>query len=413
MSLFLNEKFFIIGINYKNANESIRGDFNLNKTATINLLKDAQVQKINNLLVFSTCNRTEIYGSTPQADILKKLLYKYSKGKESRFKKLGYTKENLEATRHLFRVGVGLESQILGDFEVIGQLKKSFAYSKKYGVANGFLEHLINSVIKVSKKIKRETKISTGTTSVSFAATQYIIKKFTDLSNVNIVLFGGGKIGYNTCKNLIKNNRQNNITLINRTHKKAQKIAKELNIKIEKIQDLKKVIANTEVLIVATGATENTIKKEHITANKNLLILDLSIPSNVDKNIKDLNNVEWITLDKLSQIINQTFINRKKDIPLAEKFLMEEEQDFLEWMDNRKFSKTLENFKEQLLSAQIENFNTRRNKKIINNENPLEIANLLSQKITNKIAVFLKENPQKSEETLLLIQKIFKIKTPA
>ena len=117
-----------------------------------------------------------------------------------------------------------MDSQILGDFEIISQLKVSAKTSKEQGLLNTFLERLINAVIQASKRIKTETEISSGATSVSFASVQYILNNVRDVSNKNILLFGTGKIGRNTCENLVKHTKNNHITLINRTKDKAEKI---------------------------------------------------------------------------------------------------------------------------------------------------------------------------------------------
>ena len=146
------------------------------------------------------------------------------------FQKVAFVYKNHEAISHMFRVGTGLDSQILGDFEIISQLKSAFVQSKNYELANTFLERLVNAVIQASKKIKTETGISSGATSVAFAAVQFIFKNVPDINSKNILLFGTGKIGRNTCENLVKHTKHEQITLINRTKDKAEKIAKKLNV---------------------------------------------------------------------------------------------------------------------------------------------------------------------------------------
>ena len=190
--------FYAIGLSYKKADAELRGKFSLDANAKSTLLMQAEAEGIESLIVTSTCNRTEIYGFANHPYELIKLLCENSKGTVEEFQEVAYIFKNQEAVSHMFRVGTGLDSQILGDFEIISQLKIAFIQSKSNGLVNSFMERLVNSVIQASKKIKTETEISTGATSVSFASVQYIIRNVEDIANKNILLFGTGKIGRNT-----------------------------------------------------------------------------------------------------------------------------------------------------------------------------------------------------------------------
>ena len=199
--------FYAIGLSYKKADAEIRGKFSLDETAKTKLLEQAKSNGVESLLVTSTCNRTEIYGFAQHPFQLIQLLCENSQGSIEEFQKFAYVYKQKDALNHMFRVGTGLDSQILGDFEIIAQLKNAFVESKKLNLANAYLERLVNSVIQASKKVKNETEISSGATSVSFAAVQYIFKNVEDISNKNILLFGTGKIGRNTCENLVKHSK--------------------------------------------------------------------------------------------------------------------------------------------------------------------------------------------------------------
>ena len=158
------------------------------------MLQQAKSDGLNELMVISTCNRTELYGIVEDPQTLVDYLCKFSKGSLDQFKEKGYVLSEQQAINHVFQVGCGLDSQIIGDFEIIGQLKKSFYNSKKFDIVNGFSERLVNSVIQASKRIKTETKLSSGATSVSFASVHYIIENVKDVKNKSILLFGTGKI---------------------------------------------------------------------------------------------------------------------------------------------------------------------------------------------------------------------------
>src|SRR6056297_2035910 len=143
--------FYTIGLSYKKADAEVRGHFSLNDEAKKNLLQQAKEEGIDGLIVTSTCNRTEIYGFAQHPFQLIKLLCEHTHGTVEEFEKVAYVYKNKEAISHMFRVGTGLDSQILGDFEIISQLKAAFIQSREAGVANAFFERLINAVIQASK----------------------------------------------------------------------------------------------------------------------------------------------------------------------------------------------------------------------------------------------------------------------
>ena len=230
-------QFFAIGLSYLKADAEVRGHFSVDASTQIRILERAKQDNIEGLTIISTCNRTELYGFATEALDLIKLLCEHTAGTIDEFLKVSYTYQNEEAVDHLFKVGTGLDSQILGDFEIISQLKVSFKRAKKLNLINPFMERLINAVIQASKRIKHETDISTGATSVSFASVQYILARVPFVHEKNILLFGTGKIGRNTCENLVKHTRNEHITLINRTKGKAEKIAGKFNLNVKEYDE--------------------------------------------------------------------------------------------------------------------------------------------------------------------------------
>ena len=406
--------FYAIGLSYKKADAEMRGKFSLDENAKTNLLHQAKRDKIESLVVTSTCNRTEIYGFAQHPFQLIKLLCENSQGTVEDFQKVAFVYKNHEAITHLFRVGTGLDSQILGDFEIISQLKNAFVQSKNHQLANTFLERLVNAVIQANKKIKTETEISSGATSVSFAAVQYIFKNVEAISSKNILLFGTGKIGRNTCENLVKHTKHEQITLINRTKDKAEKIAKKLNVIVKDYSDLQLELQKADVVVVATGAQNPTIDKAILNLKKPLLILDLSIPKNVHENVKDLEQVSLIHMDQLAEMTDETLENRKKHIPAAEAIIEEIKEEFIAWTKQRKFAPTIHALKAKLNAIKEGELNVQR-KKIANFDE--EQAELISariiQKITNHFANHLKDDETMVDESIEWIEKIFQIETLA
>ena len=388
----------------------MRGNFSLDDASMDNLLTQAKTQGIDGLLVTSTCNRTELHGFAQHPFQLIKLLCDNTRGTLEEFQEVAYVYKNNDAISHLFRVGTGLDSQILGDFEIISQLKQSFNRSKKHDIDNPFIERLCNSVIQASKRIKNETEISSGATSVAFASVQYILKNVEDISNKNILLFGTGKIGRNTCENLIKHTNNTHITLINRTKDKAEKIAGKFNLVVKDYGDMQTEIRNSDVLIVATGAHSPTISKELLYPKKPLLILDLSVPKNVAYDVSEMENVTVIHLDHLSQMTDETLERRKQFIPQAESIIEDIKRDFIQWLETRKFAPVIKALKKKLNTMKEEELDYQ-SKKIFdfNSEQADVISNRIIQKITKQFANHLKHANSDADESLELIQKVFQL----
>ena len=405
-----HQYFYAVGLSYRKADAEVRGKFSLDAAAKAKVLQQARQEGIANLIVAATCNRTEIYGFAQHPFQLIKLLCDNSRGTVEEFQRVAFVYKNADAVNHVFRVGTGLDSQILGDFEIISQIKSGFVEAKAAGLANAFLERLVNCVIQASKRIKNETELSSGATSVSFASVQYIMNNVPDVSEKNILLFGTGKIGRNTCENLVKHTKNNHITLINRTREKAEKVAGKFNLIVKDYDVMPLEIPKTDVLVVATGAQEPTIDKDILVTDKPLLILDLSIPKNVHDNVKELPNVTVVHLDELSEITDSTLENRKKHVPAAEAIIDEVKEEFTDWMNARKFAPTINALKAKLNTIKDTELNFQRKK--ISNFDEAQ-AEIISQRIIHKItthfANHLKDRDTMVDESIELIEKVFRI----
>jgi glutamyl-tRNA reductase len=402
--------FYALGLSYKKADATIRGKFSLDTKAQSDLLVQAKSEGIESLIVTSTCNRTEIYGFANHPYELIKLLCENSNGSVEEFREVAYIYKNQEAINHMFRVGTGLDSQILGDFEIISQIKNAFNHSKLEGLVNTFLDRLVNSVIQASKKIKTDTEISSGATSVSFASVQYIIRNVEDIGNKNILLFGTGKIGRNTCENLVKHTKNGHITLINRTKNKAEKLAGKLNVIVKDYANLQEEIQQADILVVATGAQNPTIDKTLLNLKKPLLILDLSIPRNVNPDVEQIPGVTLIHLDYLSQITDDTLERRKQHIPAAEAIIEDMKLELNTWVNGRKYAPTIHALKAKLNDIVAGELAFQKKKTSNFDEAQADlISSRIIQKITNHFASHLKNENTSLDESIEFIEKVFQI----
>lgn len=412
MSLEINNrKLYNVGLSYKKADAKTRGAFSISKENQKLLLEDAKNFGIDGVFVLSTCNRTEIMGFAYHPFELISLLCKYSSGAVEDFVSVSNVYKNKDAIRHLFKTATGLDSQILGDYEIVGQLKESFKLAQKHKTLNAYLERLINLVLQASKKVKNSTKLSSGTTSVSYAAVQYIIDKVDNYSSKNILVYGLGDIGKNTCKNLIEYAQNKNVTLINRTESKAQDFVKEHPlVKVNSLDHLTEEISKADILIVSTGADVPTVTMAHMKSQKELLVLDLSMPENVDRAVLDLENVSLINIDELSKITDKTIAERQKEVPKAEAIIMTHKAEFMEWLDHRKFTPAVTALKESLVSIQNDAIDFQSKKtKDFNSEHAEVITSRMIQKITTQFVKHLKAEDTSVDQSIEVISKMFDI----
>lgn len=405
-----HHSFYAVGLSYKKADAVLRGKFSLDVPKIDSISEAAKKEGIEGLLAISTCNRTELYGFALHPYELIKLVCEHAGGTVEEFQQVAYIFKNQEAINHLFRVGTGLDSQILGDFEIISQIKQSFFRAKKHGLTTPFVERLCNSVIQASKRIKNETQLSSGATSVAFAAVKYILENVPEISEKNILLFGTGKIGRNTCENLVKHTNNSHITIINRTKEKAERIAGKFKVNVKSFGELQSEIRKCDVLVVATGSQLPTVSKSILHTKKPLLILDLSVPKNVNDDVLDLENVSLLHLDQLSQMTDEALERRRQFVPEAQEIIEQVKSDFLKWLETRKFAPVISALKDKLKEMKAEELDFH-SKKLndFNQEQAEIISDRIIQKITKQFANHLRNPAVDTDDSLQLIQRIFQL----
>ena len=399
--------FAVLSVSFEKADAETRGKFSFFDDNIKNFVTEIHDQNLGDAFVVSTCNRTEIYTTSQNYLLIAELYCKTIGVSLSEFMLFVNILKHEEALNHLFRVAAGLESQIIGDFEIIGQIKNAYHRFKKVKRnANPFLERAINSAIQISKRIKNETGISTGAASVSYAAVHYILKNQPHLSDKNILLLGVGEIGQNTVENLVKHVYKPRVKVVNRTADKAEKIAEKYKIPHIEYDQFSKELSQTDILIVATGAQHPIINKTHFPNGKETLVIDLSIPNNVEKNITENTNVRLVDVDDLSLQINETMVSRQKEIPKAEAIIKEMTKDFLEWEKKRKLAPNIHHFKAVLKNMERNEMHNIHKKHKYVDVHDMQLSDKMIQKITNRFAKYIIDNPWKADEVSRLMHEI-------
>jgi glutamyl-tRNA reductase len=357
--------FYVVGINYKKTDASIRGQFAISPEQYEKILALAPTYHLNELFILSTCNRTEIYGFADDATRLIDLLCTQTAGDQATFLDLAYIRNGMDAIDHLFQVSAGLDSQILGDYEIVGQIKQAVKFARERNFIGAFTERLVNCVLQSSKSIKNSTELSGGTVSVSFSAIQYIREHIaltspkstvdspadisgTSLENKKILLIGIGKIGRNTCRNLVDYLGSCEITLVNRTPDKAAGLAAEVGVKSAPFSELPERIAVSDIILVATNAEQPTLLLSHLEGKGDKLIIDLSIPCNVEKAAANLPGITLVNVDELSKMKDETLQRREAEVPKAKAIIAGHISELLEWHEMRRHVPVLKAVKTKL-----------------------------------------------------------------
>jgi glutamyl-tRNA reductase len=340
--------FCAAGINYRKSDISIRGKFSLLPEHSILLLKQAVSKKFPGCMVLSTCNRTEIYGMCDHPHELIEMLCIHTHGNMKDFIEHGYQYQGLSTIEHLFKVAAGLDSQIIGDYEILSQIKKAAKLAKDNYCLNGFMERVVNYALQASKEIKSTTKLSSGTVSVSYAAIEIIKERITDLTNKKILLAGAGKFGHHIGNNLKNYLSESSLIFTNRTDKKALKLAMECDAKFVPYKDLAPEADAADIIIVSSAAENYTIHPSFFKTSKPRLILDLSVPQNVNPAVGLIQGISLLNVDEISVILDKTISLRQAEIPKAMSVINLTIDDLMEWYHKQSNSPLLRKVKTQL-----------------------------------------------------------------
>jgi len=325
----------IVGVNYHKVSLEIRNKFAFSPGTIQKVYNEANKALLNDFFILSTCNRTEIYSTSHDAQSLLRVFLDHTEVTQQEVEEHTFIKEGDLAIRHLFMVASGLDSQILGDYEIVRQIKNAFGAAKECNLVSGGLEKIVSESLKASKQIRAQTSISDGTTSVSYAVVKLLKQEAAKTSPQNICLMGLGKIGALTLKNLIHYAPDHNLTLINRDQTKAEAFAADYGVRFATAEQHNEVLNASDILVVATGADHPLVTREQIEGSSVKLIFDLSVPSNVSPDVKEIEGVKIYDIDELSKIVDETIENRKKQVPQAMEIIKANIEEYKEWEKRR------------------------------------------------------------------------------
>lgn len=404
--------FCVVGLNHWEATIPVREKFSLDQEQYDGLIDAARREGLNSLFCVSTCNRTELYARDAKPEELIRLLTTYSNGSLDEFHTYGFQKCGRDAAEHLFQVAVGLDSQILGDLQIIKQVKEGYEYAAGRDAVDGPLHRLMQYVFRAHKRSRNETSLGHGAATTAYAAVQFAQKTFKDLTDKEVLLVGTGKIGKVTVKNLLSQG-VSKLTLVNRSRDRAEFVADRFDLEVADYDHLPQAIADADVVIVATGAPNPIISLEHmqpsIEKGAFKLMLDLSVPRNIDPEIEELDFVDLANMDWLSDVTDEAYRRRERNVPRVKEIIQQELGDYEEWLSEQRVVPTIKALTSKLdriRQSEIEHF---RNKM---DEEDIETVEHLTRRIVNKIAAHSIEHLRdhhRSDEVNDMVQEMFKL----
>ncbi len=332
----------VVGLSHKTAPVEVREKLSIQEAKIEEALTHLKgYPHIEEVAVISTCNRLEIYAVLTDTEKgvveITQFLSEIGHIPLSYLRRYLFTLLHQDAVRHLLRVAAGLESLVLGEGQILAQVKTTHKLSQKYKGIGRLLDRLFKQAITAGKRVRSETNIGTGAVSISSAAVELAITKVDDLATRNISIIGAGKMACLLVKHLVAKGATS-ITIVNRSQRRAEELAKKFpqaELTLVSLDDMMAVVSNSHLVFTSTGATEPILHqdnlKEVVSVEQELMLFDISVPRNVATNVQDMEIVETYNVDDLKAVVAQNHASRRQMALEAEGLLEEEVEAFELW----------------------------------------------------------------------------------
>lgn len=322
-------KIIVVGTNHKYSPIEIRERFSFSKKRLDEaLLRLVNYPKIRSAVILSTCNRAELYAMTQEIETginsLKEFLCDYHCQIPKKIEPYLYTYIGMEAVQHLFEVACGLDSQIIGESQILEQVRFAYEQAKKVGATDRLLNTIFGNAIRVSLKVRQKTEISKGKVSIATVVMELIKRQYSSIKDKKVLIIGVGKISELVSKYL-KKERLQTVFIANRTYEKACQLAELIGAEVVRFDRLKEKILDTDIIISATSSPHLILKKEDFLGTKKpQLVIDLAVPRDVEPEVKNMKGISLFGLDDLDFIIEKNLNIRREGIPAAEEIIKKE-----------------------------------------------------------------------------------------
>ncbi len=389
-------KFLVTGLNHRTAPVEVRERLAFNE-ARLNDALDELKRRPGLLegMILSTCNRVEIAVAadeqTDAADAVERFLADCQHVSRDWISPYLYHHQGTDAIRHLFRVASSLDSMVVGEPQILGQLKSAYSVAKDRGSISGLLDQVLSRAFNVAKRVRSETEIGQSAVSVSFAAVEMAKEIFGSLNDRKVLLVGAGKMSELSARHL-RRSGVGQIYVTNRTHERAVEMATVFDGRIVEYDRFIASLPDMDIVITSSGAPHYILLKEQMKKvigsrrNRPMFLIDIAVPRNIEPSVNELDNVFLYDIDDLQKVVDQNVKGRKKVAEEAEQIIAEEVQRMIARLKEREIAPMIVSLQEQLEQVRVAEFERMRGKLGALTPQQEEAIHALTRGIVNKIA---------------------------
>lgn len=345
----MNQKIYLIGLNHRTAGVEIREAYALKDCNTVELGLVKADGPVLEALTLSTCNRVEILAvTTPEAseeDILR-FWASHCGGSVPQLKPHVYIHEGLAAVKHVFTVAASLDSMVVGEPQILGQLKDAYRKSIEYGSAKVIVNRVLHKAFSVAKRVRTETSIASSAVSISYAAVELAKKIFGDMSGNRAMLIGAGEMAELAATHLI-NTGIKELLVANRTFEHGEELARRMGGSAIMFEELQRKLADVDIIISSTGATDAIIRAKDLKAvlkkrrQRPMFFIDIAVPRDIDPDVNGLDNVYLYDIDDLKEVVEENIAQRREEAIKAETIIDSETRHFATWLESLQLNPTI------------------------------------------------------------------------
>lgn len=416
--------FFVIGVNHKTAPVEVRERFAIPEVQLPDALRQlTEFPGIEEGMIVSTCNRVEIVARAKDSECdLRAFVQKYYGFDRDQFEKHIFEHKHKDAVRHVFRVASSLDSMVVGEPQILGQVKEAYAVARAVGAVQSQLDALLTRAFAVAKKVRSETAVASSSVSVASVAVELAQKIFGDLNGKAIYLVGAGKMCELAARHLIAHGA-GKIYVSNRTYERAVALARKFNGDAVPFERLYDTVDRADIIISSTGAPHTIFRKEHgerflkTRKNRPMFFIDIAVPRDIDPGLNDLDGIFVYDIDDLQQVVSSHIGDRKREAQRAENLVDDEVERFESRLQTLEVVPTIVSLQEHLETvrqAEIDRLRGRLGELTPEQEMAVEA---LTKGIINKIMhtpiTTLKSAARDPEATTVidLVRKLFNLRS--
>ncbi len=417
------ENIVIIGVNHKTAPVEVREKLAFSDDCGVPLATLMQIDGCKECCFLSTCNRVEVIfiAQDPEsaAKAVRGFLFSNTDLSDAETQKYSYHHQGADAVDHLFKVAASLDSMIVGEPQILGQLKQAYKEAMENKTTGVVLNRLLHKSFSVAKRIRTETNIGGSAVSISYAAVQLAKKIFGALTGKSVLLVGAGEMAELAAEHLIAQGVAE-VVVANRTLERAANLARRFNGTAVGLTELNEQLTEVDIIISSTGATDLILTKDDVKPvmrqrrNRPLFLIDIAVPRDLDPKINDLDNIYLYDIDDLKSVVEVNKAERDKEASRAERIVVEEALKFGHWLEGMEVAPTIAALRQKadaIRAGELEK--TLKNLKNLSSKEQRSVemlANAIVNKLLHEPMIYLKagnKHPEKKEANVAVVRRMF------